>query len=109
MCVGLGDHGGLDLESPPCPACVFQVYKGMDIITNKVSAQEQALCRHHMISFLDPLVSNHTVVDFRNKAEPLISFPGLPSSHCSPAYSLPAEPGKEPLIAQLGSIPGSQE
>ncbi|XP_025054449.1 tRNA dimethylallyltransferase isoform X2 [Alligator sinensis] len=44
----------------------------MDIITNKVSAQEQALCQHHMISFLDPLVSNHTVVDFRNKAEPLI-------------------------------------
>ncbi|XP_019367919.1 PREDICTED: tRNA dimethylallyltransferase, mitochondrial [Gavialis gangeticus] len=44
----------------------------MDIITNKVSAQEQALCRHHMISFLDPLVSNYTVVDFRNKAELLI-------------------------------------
>lgn len=51
-----------------------QVYKGLDIITNKVSPQEQRLCRHHMISFVDPLVSNYTVVDFRDKAVPLISF-----------------------------------
>lgn len=50
-----------------------QVYKGLDIITNKVSPQEQRLCRHHMISFVDPLVSNYTVVDFRDKAVPLIS------------------------------------
>ncbi|XP_015504593.2 tRNA dimethylallyltransferase [Parus major] len=49
-----------------------QVYKGLDIITNKVSLQEQRLCRHHMISFVDPLVSNYTVVDFRDKAVPLI-------------------------------------
>uniref|UniRef100_A0A8D0GG94 tRNA dimethylallyltransferase n=1 Tax=Sphenodon punctatus TaxID=8508 RepID=A0A8D0GG94_SPHPU len=53
---------------------LFQVYKGLDIITNKVSAQEQALCKHHMISFVDPLVTNYTVVDFRNKAVSLISF-----------------------------------
>lgn len=51
-----------------------QVYKGLDIITNKVSPQEQRLCRHHMISFVDPLVSNYTVVDFRDKAVPLISL-----------------------------------
>jgi len=51
-----------------------QVYKGLDIITNKVSPQEQRLCRHHMISFVDPLVSNYTVVDFRDKAVALISF-----------------------------------
>ncbi|NWV70315.1 MOD5 dimethylallyltransferase, partial [Malurus elegans] len=51
-----------------------QVYKGLDIITNKVSPQEQRLCRHHMISFVDPLVSNYTVVDFRDKAVPVISF-----------------------------------
>lgn len=51
-----------------------QVYKGLDIITNKVSPQEQCLCRHHMISFVDPLVSNYTVVDFRDKAVALISF-----------------------------------
>uniref|UniRef100_A0A672Z0Z6 tRNA dimethylallyltransferase n=1 Tax=Sphaeramia orbicularis TaxID=375764 RepID=A0A672Z0Z6_9TELE len=38
------------------------------VITNKVTAEERAQCRHHMISFVDPLVSGYTVVDFRNKA-----------------------------------------
>uniref|UniRef100_A0A3B4AZS7 tRNA dimethylallyltransferase n=1 Tax=Periophthalmus magnuspinnatus TaxID=409849 RepID=A0A3B4AZS7_9GOBI len=54
--------------------CLFQVYHGLDIITNKVTAEERAQCRHHMISFVDPLVSTYTVVDFRNKALSLISF-----------------------------------
>ncbi|XP_041069156.1 tRNA dimethylallyltransferase isoform X2 [Carcharodon carcharias] len=45
----------------------MQVYKGLDIITNKVTCEEQQLCTHHMISFLDPLVP-YSVVDFRNKA-----------------------------------------
>uniref|UniRef100_A0A3B3BKG3 tRNA dimethylallyltransferase n=1 Tax=Oryzias melastigma TaxID=30732 RepID=A0A3B3BKG3_ORYME len=52
----------------------MQVYKGLDIITNKVSTEERAQCRHHMISFVDPLVSTYTVVEFRNKALSLISF-----------------------------------
>ncbi|XP_024119515.1 tRNA dimethylallyltransferase [Oryzias melastigma] len=50
----------------------MQVYKGLDIITNKVSTEERAQCRHHMISFVDPLVSTYTVVEFRNKALSLI-------------------------------------
>ncbi|XP_006886658.1 PREDICTED: tRNA dimethylallyltransferase, mitochondrial [Elephantulus edwardii] len=50
----------------------MQVYEGLDIVTNKVSAQEQRICQHHMISFVDPLVTNYTVVDFRNKAATLI-------------------------------------
>ncbi|XP_051991291.1 tRNA dimethylallyltransferase isoform X1 [Xyrauchen texanus] len=50
----------------------MQVYKGLDIITNKVTEEEQAQCCHHMISFVDPLVSGYTVVDFRNKALSLI-------------------------------------
>uniref|UniRef100_A0A3P9JLX8 tRNA dimethylallyltransferase n=1 Tax=Oryzias latipes TaxID=8090 RepID=A0A3P9JLX8_ORYLA len=50
----------------------MQVYEGLDIITNKVSAEERAQCRHHMISFVDPLVSSYTVVEFRNKALSLI-------------------------------------
>uniref|UniRef100_A0A8D2JFR1 Uncharacterized protein n=1 Tax=Varanus komodoensis TaxID=61221 RepID=A0A8D2JFR1_VARKO len=53
-------------------ADAMQVYKGLDIITNKVSPEEQRLCKHHMISFVDPLVTSYTVVDFRNKAVPLI-------------------------------------
>ncbi|XP_062385958.1 tRNA dimethylallyltransferase [Sardina pilchardus] len=50
----------------------MQVYKGLDIITNKVTAEEHAQCPHHMISFLDPLVNSYTVVDFRNHALKLV-------------------------------------
>nr|XP_038023327.1 LOW QUALITY PROTEIN: tRNA dimethylallyltransferase [Anas platyrhynchos] len=63
---------GLRLGGEIVSADSMQVYKGLDIITNKVSPQEQQLCRHHMISFVDPLVSNYTVVDFRDRAVPLI-------------------------------------
>ncbi|XP_027254975.1 tRNA dimethylallyltransferase isoform X3 [Cricetulus griseus] len=48
------------------------VYKGLDIVTNKVSAQERRMCQHHMIGFVDPLVSSYTVVDFNNRATALI-------------------------------------
>ncbi|NWH56621.1 MOD5 dimethylallyltransferase, partial [Geococcyx californianus] len=65
---------GLRLGGEIVSADSMQVYKGLDIITNKVSPQEQRLCKHHMIGFVDPLVSNYTVVDFRNKAMALISF-----------------------------------
>ncbi|CAL8297739.1 unnamed protein product [Lota lota] len=54
----------------------MQVYQGLDIITNKVTAEERAQCKHHMIGFVDPLVSSYTVVDFRNKALSLISLAG---------------------------------
>ncbi|XP_052440871.1 tRNA dimethylallyltransferase isoform X3 [Carassius gibelio] len=37
----------------------MQVYKGLDIITNKVTEEEQAQCPHHMISFVDPLDMHH--------------------------------------------------
>uniref|UniRef100_A0A8C4Z607 tRNA dimethylallyltransferase n=1 Tax=Gadus morhua TaxID=8049 RepID=A0A8C4Z607_GADMO len=50
----------------------MQVYQGLDIITNKVTTKERAQCTHHMIGFVDPLVSSYTVVDFRNKALPNI-------------------------------------
>lgn len=49
----------------------MQVYKGLDIVTNKVTAAEQQLAKHHMIDFLDPL-SRHSVVDFRNKSLDII-------------------------------------
>lgn len=51
-----------------------KVYRGLDIITNKVTAEERAQCPHHMMSFVDPLVTSYTVVNFRNKALSLISF-----------------------------------
>lgn len=52
-------------------ADAMQMYKGLDIVTNKVSQEERSLVKHHMIDFLDPL-SIHTVVDFRNMAVPIV-------------------------------------
>uniref|UniRef100_A0A8C0QV33 tRNA dimethylallyltransferase n=1 Tax=Canis lupus dingo TaxID=286419 RepID=A0A8C0QV33_CANLU len=64
LALQLGQRLGGEIVS----ADSMQVYEGLDIITNKVTAQEQRMCQHHMISFVDPLVTNYTVVDFRNKA-----------------------------------------
>ncbi|CAC5356356.1 miaA [Mytilus coruscus] len=50
----------------------MQIYKGLDIITNKVTKEELKQCPHHMIDYLDPLKENHTVVDFRDMAVPII-------------------------------------
>ncbi|XP_041811550.1 tRNA dimethylallyltransferase isoform X1 [Chelmon rostratus] len=63
---------GKRLQGEIISADSMQVYHGLDIITNKVTPEERAQCRHHMISFVDPLVSSYTVVDFRNKALTLI-------------------------------------
>nr|XP_046273296.1 tRNA dimethylallyltransferase [Scatophagus argus] len=63
---------GKRLQGEIISADSMQVYRGLDIITNKVTAEERAQCRHHMISFVDPLVTSYTVVDFRNKALALI-------------------------------------
>ena len=37
----------------------------------QVTAEEQKLVKHHMIDFVDPR-SLHTVVDFKNKALPIV-------------------------------------
>jgi len=52
-------------------ADAMQMYKGLDIVTNKVSEDEQSLVKHHMINILDPLSVNN-VVDFRNRALPIV-------------------------------------
>ncbi|XP_046736568.1 tRNA dimethylallyltransferase [Diprion similis] len=49
----------------------MQVYKGLDVITAKVTKEEQAMAQHHMLDIVDPL-STFTVVDFRNRALPVI-------------------------------------
>lgn len=50
----------------------MQVYKGLDIVTNKVTTEEACGVSHHMISFLDPLTIGFNVVHFRNKALKII-------------------------------------
>lgn len=49
----------------------MQVYHGLDIVTNKVSEDEQRQAKHHMINFLDPTV-RYSVVDFQNKSLDII-------------------------------------
>lgn len=49
----------------------MQVYKGLDIITNKVTAEELSQCPHHLIDFVSPS-KEFSVVEFQNMALPLI-------------------------------------
>ncbi|KAG5842319.1 hypothetical protein ANANG_G00176360 [Anguilla anguilla] len=58
---------GKRLEGEIISADSMQVYRGLDIITNKVTAEEQAECPHHMISVVDPLVTNYTDVRRRDR------------------------------------------
>ncbi|XP_076762182.1 tRNA dimethylallyltransferase [Xylocopa sonorina] len=50
----------------------MQVYKGLDIITAKVTEQEKAMAPHHMLDIVDPLNPSFTVLQFRNMALPII-------------------------------------
>ena len=45
----------------------MQVYRGLDIITNKATHEERQLIPHHLIDFLDPK-SRFTVFDFSQNA-----------------------------------------
>ena len=54
-------------------ADAMQMYKGLDIVTNKVTSDEQKLVKHHMIDFLDPLLKS-SVVDFRNQVLILLLY-----------------------------------
>lgn len=49
----------------------MQVYKGLDIITNKVSTAEMEGITHHVMDFVDPL-EDYTVVHFQREALPII-------------------------------------
>ncbi|CAB3375326.1 Hypothetical predicted protein [Cloeon dipterum] len=45
----------------------MQVYKGLDIVTNKVTREEMKQVPHHLIDFLNP-TENFNIVDYRNMA-----------------------------------------
>ncbi|GFG40614.1 hypothetical protein Cfor_06651 [Coptotermes formosanus] len=49
----------------------MQVYKGLDIVTNKVTPEEKCLAPHHLLDIVEPL-QRFTVLDFRNRAVPII-------------------------------------
>lgn len=50
----------------------MQVYKGLNIATNKVSPEETSHIRHHMIDFLDP-GKKYTVIDYKRQALSVIN------------------------------------
>lgn len=50
----------------------MQIYKGLDIITNKVTKEEKEQCPHHLIDFVSPLHTKYTVMDFQSMCIPLI-------------------------------------
>lgn len=49
----------------------MQVYKGLDIITNKATPEERQLIPHHLIDFLEP-TKRFTVYDFSQMALQLV-------------------------------------
>lgn len=53
-------------------ADAFQVYRGMDIGTAKVSLSERALVPHHLIDCMDPMES-YSVADFLKRVEPVLA------------------------------------
>ena len=60
---------------------VFQLYQGLDIVTNKPTQEELALCQHHLVNFVSPLERNYTVIEYSRTALPIISILGGFESH----------------------------
>ena len=52
---------------------MFQVYKGLDIISNKVTPEEQEQVPHHMIDIVEP-TTDYSVVKFRDTCLSIVSF-----------------------------------
>lgn len=50
----------------------MQIYKGLDISTAKATKEEQSEAVHHLLDVCDVNTRTFTVVDFRNKALPII-------------------------------------
>lgn len=51
----------------------FQVYTGLNVITNKVTDSEQRGVPHHLLNFVNP-AKGITVIDFRDRALTIVSF-----------------------------------
>ncbi|CAK9290067.1 unnamed protein product [Gordionus sp. m RMFG-2023] len=50
----------------------MQLYKGLDIVTNKISQADKELVKHHMLDVLDPLTDIYTVSEYKKNAKPII-------------------------------------
>ncbi|KAK7492875.1 hypothetical protein BaRGS_00015822 [Batillaria attramentaria] len=70
LAIELGRHFGGEIIS----ADSMQMYQGLDVITNKVTQDEQSQCPHHLLNVLHPLSTNNTVTNFRDMALPIVSL-----------------------------------
>jgi tRNA A37 N6-isopentenylltransferase MiaA len=52
---------------------LFQIYKGLDVVTAKANKQEREAAVHHLLDILEPH-QMFTVVDFRNRALKIVSL-----------------------------------
>merc|ERR1711990_1282740 len=50
----------------------MQIYKGLDIVTNKVTTEERLRATHHLMDYVEPSNDSHTVVDYRDEALPIV-------------------------------------
>ena len=50
----------------------YQIYKGMDIGTSKVSKADQKIIKHHMIDIIDPK-DNFSIYDYQQLGRNLLS------------------------------------
>ncbi|RDD46206.1 tRNA dimethylallyltransferase, mitochondrial [Trichoplax sp. H2] len=69
----LGLKLACELNGEIISADSMQVYQGLDILTNKVSKEDRMLCNHHCMDYIHP-TEYSTVVSFRDKTLPIISF-----------------------------------
>lgn len=53
---------------------IVQVFKGLNIVTNKVTDREQVEVPHHMISYVEKPWIRHTVTQFKDKALPIVRY-----------------------------------
>ena len=53
-------------------ALALQVYKGLDVCSAKVTAEEQTQAKHHLLSVAE-CTDNYNVVTFRDTALPIVS------------------------------------
>jgi tRNA dimethylallyltransferase len=70
----------LSLTSPSTHT--HQVYRGMDIGSNKPTAAERAAVRYHLLDVCDPDEGEYTAADFALQARAVASAPPPISSFC---------------------------
>ncbi|GAA0179413.1 RNA processing factor [Lithospermum erythrorhizon] len=77
LAIDLASHFPIEIIN----ADSMQVYKGLDVLTNKVNHQEQKGVPHHLLGTISPNVE-FTAKDFRDSAIPLIKE--IQSRNCLP-------------------------